>query len=161
MIKVIVQAEPFDSAAALARLSHGRSDIGAIVSFTGLVRGTNDKGMIQAITLEHYPAMTGKQLARIAARAQERWPLLGGIIIHRHGRLCPGEPIVLVAIAAAHRAAAFAAASFIMDYLKTEAPFWKKETSSAGEQWVASRSTDETARARWQDGRQNDEGDPT
>ncbi len=142
MISVRVQAEPFDAAAEAAALTAGRHDIGALVSFTGLVRADND---LAALTLEHYPAMTGRQLAAIAAEAWGRWPLLAGTVIHRHGRLLPGEAIVLVAIASAHRGAAFAAAEFLMDWLKTRAPFWKHD----GSDWVAPKTSDDAAAARW------------
>lgn len=145
MISVRVQTEAFDPGAETHALSAGRSDIGAVASFVGLVRG----GEIEAMTLEHYPAMTTKALAAIAAEADARWPLLGGTLIHRHGRLLPGDPIVLVAIAAAHRGDAFAACAFIMDYLKTGAPFWKKEETGAESRWVEAKAEDEAARDRW------------
>lgn len=138
MIAVRVQAEPFDTGAELAALGAGRTDIGAIVSFTGLVRDT-------ALELEHYPAMTAKALAAIAAEAEARWPLLGGTVIHRFGALAPADPIVLVAIAARHRGDAFAAAEFLIDWLKTRAPFWKRE----GGGWVEARASDDAAAARW------------
>lgn len=139
MITTRTQAEPFDTAAESAALSTGRTDIGAIVTFTGLVRDTN-------LTLEHYPAMTDRQLAAIAREAESRWPILAGTVIHRHGSLAPGDPIVLVAIASAHRAAAFEAAEFLMDWLKTRAPFWKHE---AGAGWVAPKTSDDDAANRW------------
>ena len=138
MIAVRVQAEPFDTGAELAALGAGRTDIGAIVSFTGLVRDT-------ALELEHYPAMTAKALAAIAAEAEARWPLLGGTVIHRFGALAPADPIVLVAIAARHRGDAFAAAEFLIDWLKTRAPFWKREAGG----WVEARASDDAAAARW------------
>jgi molybdopterin synthase catalytic subunit len=147
MISTRVQAEPFDAGAEAAALSAGRSDIGAIVSFTGLVRADDD---LVALTLEHYPAMTTRQLAAIAAQAWARWPLLGGTVIHRHGRLLPGEPIVLVAIASAHRGAAFEAAEFLMDWLKTRAPFWKQEDRGQEQRWVAAKASDDAAAARWE-----------
>ena len=145
MITVRVQTEAFDLAAETRALSDGRTDVGAIASFVGLVRG----GEIEAMTLEHYPAMTAKALEAIAAEAAVRWPLLGGIVIHRHGRLLPGDPIVLVAIAAAHRGDAFAACAFIMDYLKTGAPFWKKEETGGESRWVDAKAEDDAARDRW------------
>lgn len=145
MITVRVQTEAFDLGAETHALSDGRTDIGAVASFVGLVRG----GEIEAMTLEHYPAMTAKALKAIAAEAAGRWPLLGGTVIHRHGRLLPGDPIVLVAIAAAHRGDAFAACAFIMDYLKTGAPFWKKEETGGESRWVDARAEDEAARDRW------------
>jgi molybdopterin synthase catalytic subunit len=139
MITTRVQAHAFDAGHEAALLTVGRTDIGALVTFTGLVRDTQ-------LTLEHYPAMTEKQLATIAAEAWTRWPLLAGTVIHRHGTLQPGDPIVLVAIASAHRAATFEAAEFLMDWLKTRAPFWKHE---AGAGWVAPRASDDAAAARW------------
>ncbi len=151
MIAARVQAEPFDAAAEVAALSAGRTDVGAVVSFTGLVRGdANDLGDLVSLTLEHYPAMTGRALAAIAAEAEARWPLLGGVVIHRVGRLLPGEAIVLVAVASAHRAAAFDAAAFLMDWLKTRAPFWKAEERGGGTTWVDARASDDDAAARWQ-----------
>ena len=146
MITTRVQAEAFDAGAEAAALAAGRSDIGAIVSFTGLVRA--DDGLV-ALTLEHYPAMTVRQLAAIAAQAWARWPLLGGVVIHRHGRLLPGDPIVLVAIASAHRGAAFDASEFLMDWLKTRAPFWKQEDRHGKQSWVAAKQSDDAAAARW------------
>jgi molybdopterin synthase catalytic subunit len=139
MITTRVQAQAFDAAREAALLTAGRTDIGALVTFTGLVRDV-------PLTLEHYPAMTEKQLATIAAEAWARWPLLAGTIIHRHGTLAAGDPIVLVAIASAHRAAAFEAAEFLMDWLKTRAPFWKHE---AGKGWVEAKASDDEAAARW------------
>lgn len=149
MIEIKVQQQPFDAAAEQGRLAALGQDVGALVAFTGLVRGGD--GLI-AMTLEHYPAMTERELARIAREAQARWPLLGGTIIHRHGRLQPGEAIVLVAIASAHRQAAFEAAQFIMDWLKTNAPFWKCETRAGGDRWVDAKDSDEEAAQRWRDG---------
>jgi len=138
MLRVRVQSEPFDIGVETAALAAGRSDIGAIVTFTGLVRD-------HALHLEHYPAMTLAQLHKIAATAEARWPLLGVTIIHRHGDLAPADPIVLVAVAAAHRAPAFEAAAFLMDWLKTQAPFWKRDAHG----WVEARAADNTAAARW------------
>lgn len=142
MITTRVQPEPFDTAAETALLTAGRHDIGALVTFTGLVRSDNE---LEALTLEHYPTMTARALATVANEAWARWPLLAGTIIHRHGRLLPGDPIVLVAIASAHRAPAFEAAEFLMDWLKTRAPFWKHD----GAGWVAARAEDDAAAARW------------
>ncbi|MFZ4110598.1 MAG: molybdenum cofactor biosynthesis protein MoaE [Polymorphobacter sp.] len=147
MITTRVQAEVFDAGAEAAALATGRSDIGAIVSFTGLVRA--DDGLA-ALTLEHYPAMTARQIAAIAAEAWARWPLLGGTVIHRVGQLLPGDPIVLVAIASANRGAAFSAAEFLMDWLKTRAPFWKQEDRGDERRWVAARASDDAAAARWE-----------
>ena len=143
---VRVQSEAFDAAAEMAALTAGREDIGAVASFTGLVRG----GAIRAMTLEHYPGMTERALAAIEAEAHRRWPLKASLIVHRVGRLLPGEPIVLVAAASESRHAAFAAASFLMDYLKTDAPFWKCEERADGtSDWVDAREADGTAKARW------------
>ncbi len=148
MITTRVQPEAFDSGIETAALGAGRHDIGAVVSFTGHVRA--DAGLV-SLSLEHYPGMTERQLAAIAAEAEARWPLLGGTVIHRHGRLLPGDAIVLVAIASAHRGAAFAAAEFLMDWLKTRAPFWKREERADGSTaWVAPRTSDDTAAARWE-----------
>lgn len=146
MITVRVQPEPIDVGTETAALTNGRSDIGAVVSFTGLVRA--DDGLA-ALTIEHYPAMTQRKIAAIARDAEARWPLLGGIVIHRHGRLVPGEIIVLVAIASAHRGAAFEAAAFLMDWLKTRAPFWKAEELGDNRRWVTARASDDAAAERW------------
>ena len=149
MITVRVQPEPIDVGTETAALTNGRSDIGAVVSFTGLVRA--DDGLA-ALTIEHYPAMTQRKIAAIARDAEARWPLLGGIVIHRHGRLVPGEIIVLVAIASAHRGAAFEAAAFLMDWLKTRAPFWKAEELGDNRRWVTARASDDAAAERWRRG---------
>jgi molybdopterin synthase catalytic subunit len=147
MISVAVQAAPFDAAAEQAAVVAGRHDLGAAVQFTGLVRA--DDGLV-ALTLEHYPAMTQPQIATIAAEAAARWPGVVGRIIHRHGRLLPGEAIVLVTTASPHRADAFAAASFLMDWLKTRAPFWKRaEWADGRAEWVAARGSDDAAADRW------------
>ncbi len=152
MIKV--QQDNFDVSAELAALTAGNHGIGGVASFVGLVRDlvrVDDQDVaLQAMTLEHYPAMTEKKLADIEAEARSRWPLEASLIIHRYGRLEPGEQIVLVACAAAHRQAAFDACNFLMDWLKTEAPFWKLEETDEGESWVDSRASDDTAAARWQ-----------
>jgi molybdopterin synthase catalytic subunit len=149
-----VQADDFDCGAEIRALTSGREDIGAVVSFTGVVRRGEGQGAIRAMTLEHYPGMTESELERIEAEARERWPLSASIIIHRHGRLVPGDNIVLVITASPHRQAAFEAAQFLMDYLKTSAPFWKKEELEAGGDgdWVAAKSADDAATARWQGG---------
>ena len=150
---VRVQREDFDVGAEVRRLTAGRTDIGAIVTFTGTVRSGNDGGAITAMTLEHYPGMTEAELARVEAEAGKRWPLQASLIVHRIGTLQPGDNIVLVMTASAHRQAAFAAAEFLMDYLKTRAPFWKKETRADGaEHWVDARDDDDHAAERW-DGR--------
>lgn len=145
-IGVRVQAGPFELGAEVETLVAGRTDTGAIATFTGLVRA--DDGLT-AMTLEHHPSMTLRQMQRIADETARRWPVLAGTVIHRHGRLLPGEPIVLVAIASPHRAAAFAAAEFLMDWLKTRAPFWKCEEGPWGRRWVEVRAEDDAAAARW------------
>jgi molybdopterin synthase catalytic subunit len=146
---VRIQADDFDTAAEIARLTHGRRDVGAVVTFTGLCR--DEDGRLAALELEHYPAMAEAEIARIAAEAMERWPLTGASVIHRHGRIAPGENIVLVVTASTHRHAAFEAASFLMDYLKSRAPFWKKEHRKDGGEggWVDARAIDEAAAKRW------------
>lgn len=144
---VRVQREDFDLGAELAALRAGRTDLGALVSFTGIVRAGDPP--LEAMELEHYPGMTERALEAVEAEARARWPLDACLIVHRHGRLAPGEQIMMVATASAHRQAAFAAAEFLMDYLKSRAPFWKKETTSDGARWVAARDTDEAALARW------------
>lgn len=149
-----VQAEDFDVGAELAALCSGRDDVGGIASFLGVVRrgvrgGAAAPG-ITAMTLEHYPGMTERALAEIEAEANARWPLAASLIIHRFGRLVPGDRIVFVATASAHRAAAFAACQFLVDWLKTKAPFWKYEESADGGRWVDARAEDETAATRWE-----------
>lgn len=146
---VRVQEQDFDIGAEIAALRAGRADIGAIVTFTGAVRGEAGGEAVSAMTLEHYPGMTEKELERIERQAHERWPLQASLIAHRVGRMEPGENIVLVVTASAHRQAAFEAAEFLMDYLKTDAPFWKKEDGPAGSGWVDARESDDDARARW------------
>jgi molybdopterin synthase catalytic subunit len=144
-----VQEQPFDAGAEIAALAAGRTDIGAVASFIGLVRDMAD-APITAMTLEHYPGMTEKKLAEIEAEANARWPLQASLIVHRYGRMLPGEPIVLVATASAHRAAALEACAFLIDWLKSEAPFWKLEETGEANRWVEARATDGTAAARWQ-----------
>lgn len=147
---VRVQGEDFDIAAEIKALQGERTDIGAIVTFTGTVRGTTKKGDITSMTLEHYPGMTEAELARVEAEAHERWPLQGTTIIHRTGDLKPGDNIVLVVTASAHRHAAFESAEFLMDFLKSRAPFWKKETGVDGDgNWVDARESDADALGRW------------
>lgn len=150
MNEVRVQAGDFDLGLEVARLRAGDARIGAVVSFVGTVRDLNDGARVSEMELEHYPGMTEKSLQDIAARARERWPLYGTLVIHRVGPLAPLDQIVLVACSAAHRGDAFAACEFIMDYLKTEAPFWKKEQTPDGARWVDARVTDDHAMARWQ-----------
>ena len=146
-MSVSVQEADFDVGAELAALSSGRQDVGAVASFVGLVRA--DKAAVAAMTLEHYPGMTEKALDAIVAEAQGRWDIHGVRVIHRVGRLLPGDRIVMVAVASAHRGEAFAACEFIMDYLKTRAPFWKKEEMPDGARWVDARDSDEQAASRW------------
>ncbi len=150
MLKSIrVQTAPFDAAAEASALMLGRTDIGALVSFVGLCR--DEAGTLAALELEHYPGMAEAELARIAEEAESRWPLLGLTIVHRSGKILPGEPIVLVLCASAHRRAAFSAADFLMDFLKSRAPFWKKEHRADGSpgQWVEAKDSDEAALERW------------
>lgn len=144
-----VQEKPFDVGVELQALSAGRTDIGAVASFTGLVRDLADDQAVSAITLEHYPGMTEKKLAEIEAEALKRWPLQASLIIHRYGRMLAGEPIVLVATASPHRAAALESCAFLIDWLKTKAPFWKLEETDQGNSWVDARTTDDEATARW------------
>jgi len=150
-LSVRVQGEDFDIGAEVARLTAGRTDIGAVVTFTGTVRGTPGGGAIRAMTLEHYPGMTERELEAVETQARARWPLQASLIVHRVGRLVPGDNIVLVVTASAHREAAFAAAEFLMDYLKTRAPFWKKEETEDGQgRWVDARESDDRAVERWE-----------
>jgi molybdopterin synthase catalytic subunit len=173
-MSVSVQQADFDAGAEIAALSAGRDDVGAVASFVGLVRadkaagekvmppaqpgavspadGADVTAAVQAMTLEHYPGMTEKALQEIVVQAEARWELLGVRVIHRVGRLLPGDRIVFVAVASSHRGDAFAACEFIMDYLKTRAPFWKKEETSAGGRWVDARCSDDVAAGRWQSG---------
>ena len=146
-----VQEAPFEVGAELAGLTRGRRDVGALASFVGLVRDVAGDQPITAMTLEHYPGMTESKLAEIEAEAQARWPLQASLIVHRYGRMLPGEPIVLVATAAPHRAAALEACAFLIDWLKTKAPFWKLEESAAESRWVEARASDDEAAARWQE----------
>lgn len=146
-----VQRDDFDVGAEVRALAKDRTDIGAIVTFTGVMRSDNDGASVTAMTLEHYPGMTEAELARVEEDARTRWPLQACLVVHRVGKLRPGDNIVLVVTASAHREAAFAAAEFLMDYLKTRAPFWKKETRADGvERWVDARDSDETAAGRWE-----------
>ena len=148
-MNVRVQAEDFDVGAEIARLRQGRADIGAVATFIGLVRDINEGADVTAMTLEHYPGMTEKALQDIVDQAKSRWDIYDALVIHRIGTLRTGDQIVLVAVTGAHRGEAFAACEFIMDYLKTEAPFWKKERTAQGERWVEARSSDDDARERW------------
>lgn len=154
---VRVQSEPFDLGRETARLTAGRRDVGAVASFVGIARETNpDEGAapVVAMTLEHYPGMTERQLEAAERDARERWPLLDCLIVHRYGRFEPGDPIVLVVTLSSHRQAAFDACAFLMDYLKTRAPFWKREETVEGARWVAARASDDAAAARWADAKQ-------
>lgn len=148
-IHIRVQAEDFDIAAEMARLTQGRADIGAVVSFTGLCR--DEGGRLEALELEHYPGMAETQIAKACQEAADRWPLQGLSAIHRFGKIAPGEQIVLVLAASPHRQAAFDGANFVMDYLKTAAPFWKKEHGRDGQtgDWVSAKDADDAAFARW------------
>ena len=149
---VRIQREDFDIGGEIARLTTGRTDVGAVATFTGICRGDG----IVAMTLEHYPGMAEAEIARHIEEAQSRWSLLGVTVIHRYGRLVPGENIVLVIATSSHREAAFAAAEFLMDYLKVSAPFWKKEERASGAGWVEAKQIDEAAAGRWMrnDGRE-------
>jgi molybdopterin synthase catalytic subunit len=146
---VRVQSEDFDAGRELEMLTRGRTDVGGLASFVGLVRASNDGSSVHGMTLEHYPGMTEKALEEICAQAHQRWDLLDTLVIHRVGRLVPGDRIVLVGVASAHRGEAFEACEFIMDYLKTRAPFWKKEVTPEGERWVEARASDDVAAGRW------------
>jgi molybdopterin synthase catalytic subunit len=147
MRTIRIQAQAFDAGAEITALTKGRTDAGAVVTFSGHVRG--DDGLA-SMTLEHYPGMTEREIARHVDEAEKRWPLLGVTVIHRIGRLVPGDPIVLVAVSSRHRKAAFEAAEFLMDYLKTRAPFWKEETRGASTNWVEERVSDSEQAKRWE-----------
>lgn len=146
---VRLQREPFDAAAEAAELTRGRVDVGAVVTFTGVCRGSERGEPIAALTLEHYPGMAEAEIERHVAEASNRWPLLGVTVIHRHGRIVPGEDIVLVVTMSSHREAAFAAAEFLLDYLKTRAPLWKQVETTSGKTWVDAKADDDDAAARW------------
>lgn len=146
---VRVQREDFDTAAELDKLAVGNPRIGAVVTFTGLVREFAEDKSIQRMTLEHYPGMTEKQLSAIVTEAEQRWPLDGCLVIHRYGPLEPGDRIVLVIVASAHRQAAFEACAFLVDWLKTKAPFWKLEDQGDDRRWVEAKASDDAAAARW------------
>ncbi|MBO6505573.1 MAG: molybdenum cofactor biosynthesis protein MoaE [Kordiimonadaceae bacterium] len=149
MASVSVQEDDFDIGEEIQKLRNGRTDVGAVVTFTGTVRDVG--GTLQSMTLEHYPGMTEAELERISLEAEQRWPLQGSRVIHRYGTLEPGDNIVLVVTLSKHRHAAFDAAMFLMDFLKSNAPFWKKEQTGETASWVDARETDETALKRWQD----------
>ena len=144
-----IQEADFDIAQEIAALTRGRTGIGAVVSFSGICRGSENGEPIAALTLEHYPGMAEEEIKRHADEAMSRWPLTGLTVIHRVGRIAPGENIVLVLAASQHRQAAFHAAEFLMDYLKTNAPFWKREESARGSSWIEACDHDDAATARW------------
>ena len=144
-----IQEADFDVAQEIAALSKGRTDVGAVVTFSGICRGSENGEPIAALTLEHYPGMAEAEIKRHTDEAMSRWPLTGLTVIHRVGRITPGENIVLVLAASAHRQAAFQAAEFLMDYLKANAPFWKREESQKGTSWIEARGHDDDAAARW------------
>ena len=150
MGEVRVQAEAFDAAVEARTLTAGRADIGAVVSFVGLCR--DEGGTLAALEIEHYPGMAEAEIARVVAEARDRWPLIGVSVIHRFGEIGPSEPIVMVATASTHRGAAFAAAEFLMDYMKTRAPFWKRarRVDGTSESWVEAKDADDNAAARWE-----------
>ena len=148
-VTIRIQDADFDIAKEIAALTMGRTNIGAVVSFSGICRGSEGTEKIAALTLEHYPGMAEAEIKRHADEAMSRWPLDGLTVIHRFGRIQPGENIVLVVTASQHRQAAFQAAEFLMDYLKTSAPFWKREESADGTNWIEAREHDDAAAARW------------
>jgi len=149
-MSVSVQQADFDVGAEIAALSQGRPEVGAVASFVGLVRDVSGGADVAAMTLEHYPGMTERSLEEIVAEAQRRWSLHALRVIHRYGRLEPGDQIVFVGVAGAHRGEAFAACEFVMDYLKTRAPFWKLEETPEGARWVDARDSDDSAAAKWE-----------
>lgn len=148
-MKITIQHGDFDAGAEARALSAGNPAVGAVASFVGLVRDSNDGAAVATLTLEHYPGMTEKAIAKIVEEAKGRWQIIDCTVIHRVGELRPADQIVLVAVAGAHRGEAFAACEFIMDYLKTQAPFWKKEATPEGARWVDARASDDAAAARW------------
>ena len=153
MSRVRVQTEDFDLAAEMARMRAGSPGIGAIAAFVGVVRDLNDGSAVSGMHLEHYPGMTERSLEKIVAEASQRWAVVDILVVHRVGDLSPSDQIVLVLVASAHRGEAFAACEFVMDYLKTRAPFWKREQTPEGARWVDARDSDDTAAARWSEGR--------
>ncbi|MGE0722956.1 MAG: molybdenum cofactor biosynthesis protein MoaE [Alphaproteobacteria bacterium] len=146
---ISVQEADFDAGALIAGLTAGKTHVGGVACFLGLVRDLAKDARVTAMTLEHYPGMTEKAIAAIVAEAEARWPLDGVVVVHRYGRLLPGDRIVLVATASAHRDAAFESARFLMDWLKTKAPFWKREETPNGDHWVEARTEDDAAADRW------------
>jgi molybdopterin synthase catalytic subunit len=155
MPTIRIQTEDFDAGAEIARLRAGNPAVGAVASFVGVCRDRNDGEAVATMTLEHYPGMTEKALAQIVDDAMARWKLLDATVIHRVGELRPTDQIVLVVVTSAHRGDAFAACEFLMDYLKTRAPFWKKEETPAGARWVEARTSDDEAAARWAAGKKD------
>ena len=153
MPRVRVQEADFDTGRELDALTNGRADVGALASFVGLVREENDGSAVRGMSLEHYPGMTEKALEDICAQAMQRWRLIDALVIHRIGALRPGDRIVLVGVTSAHRGDAFEACEFLVDWLKTKAPFWKLEETPAGEKWVGSHEGDDAAAARWEKNR--------
>jgi molybdopterin synthase catalytic subunit len=153
-VQVRVQQEDFDPGAEIARMRLARPDTGAVVAFIGQVRDLNEGAVVSTMTLEHYPGMTEKALRGIIEQAMSRWDIFDALVIHRIGTLKPLDQIVLVVVTGAHRGEAFAACEFIMDYLKTEAPFWKKENTGDGERWIDARASDDLAKQRWAGGEQ-------
>ena len=148
---VRIQHEDFEPGVEISKLRLARADIGAVATFIGQMRDVNDGSQVYTMTLEHYPGMTEKALDAIVEQAKSRWDIFDVLVIHRIGKLKPTDQIVLVVVTSAHRGEAFAACEFIMDYLKTAAPFWKKEATPQGERWVEARSTDSAAQRRWED----------
>jgi molybdopterin synthase catalytic subunit len=148
-VSIRIQEADFDIAREITALTSGRTDIGAVVSFSGICRGNEDGQTIAALTLEHYPGMAEAEIARHVETAMSRWPISGVSVVHRVGRIAPGENIVLVVTASEHRQAAFEAAEFLMDYLKANAPFWKREEGAGGTNWIAAHHHDDEAAARW------------
>jgi molybdopterin synthase catalytic subunit len=148
-VTVRVQTEDFDVGVEIARLREGNPKVGAVASFVGIVRDLNDGDAVASLTLEHYPGMTEKAVEKIVAEARERWDIYDALIIHRVGKLKPLDQIVLVVVSSAHRGESFKACEFLMDYLKTRAPFWKKEQTPDGARWVDARASDDTAAKRW------------
>ena len=148
-MRVRVQTQDFDAGAEIAALRRANPKVGAVASFIGVVRDVNDGDAVRDMTLEHYPGMTERALEKIVAEAKSRWDIIDVLVVHRVGRLAPTDQIVLVVVTGAHRGEAFAACEFVMDYLKTRAPFWKKEQTGAGARWVEARSADDVAAERW------------
>ena len=149
MAMVRIQEEPFDAGALIAEMHRGNPKVGAVASFIGLVRDVNEGSGVSEMTLEHYPGMTERAIETICREAAERWDVLDSRVVHRVGTLRPTDPIVIVVVASGHRGDAFSACHYIMDFLKTRAPFWKKERTGDGERWVAARASDDEAAARW------------